>query len=117
MPSTTCARDDLPMAEPRERRLHLAPEPEYQPARGPAAAVILDQDLFESHALLLALVAGIVVAFWVTGLFADLRIGSTSGGLLAAAYYLFWRENGLRHRIALRRRIRSRRKRGTGRRP
>jgi hypothetical protein len=64
---------------------------------------IRDDLLFERHALILAVVAGVVTAFWVSGLFADFWIGITSGVLVTTAYYLLWRENGLHHRIARRR--------------
>jgi len=67
------------------------------------AEAIRDDLLFERHALVLALVAGVVTAFWVTGLFADFHVGITSGVLVTTGYYLLWREGGLHHRITQRR--------------
>jgi hypothetical protein len=67
------------------------------------AEAIRDDQLFERHALVLAVVAGVVTAFWVSGLFADFRVGIASGVLITTAYYLLWRENGLHHRVIRRR--------------
>jgi hypothetical protein len=58
-----------------------------------------DHDLFEPHALLLGMVAGVVTAFWTTALFANLRVGATIGVLITMGYDLMWREDGLHHRF------------------
>jgi hypothetical protein len=83
------------------------PSDDEKPEQEELRAAIRDQDIFDPHALLMGILWGVLAAWWTTGIFADLPIGLTAGGVTTTVSYLVWRKNGLHHRLARRRRDRT----------